>query len=114
MSTKRGKNVDAYILLMKSEITKESSGPTGLENKIEVKSSTNEESNVSEDTDEMKDYTDAKKMQDQWSQKWIDGYCSDRIGEQYMKEMAEYARKWKDSEKRMDQLKDEYYNKTQK
>ena len=53
-------------------------------------------------------------MRDHWFQKWIDGYASDRVGDQYLKEMAEYARKWKDSEKRMEELKDEYYNKTQK
>ena len=136
LSTKRGKNVDTYISLMKSEMinekvkskgkscetnpssskttNEESSLPSCLENKVEVKINTNEESNVPEDNDAMKNYEDAKKMRDHWYQKWIDGYCSDRVGEKYMKEMAEYARNWKASEKRMEEFKDEYYNETQK
>ena len=90
-----------------SEVTTASGVQSQLVGNIENKE-------LSGSPDEMKEYTDAKKLRDHWYQKWINGYCSSRTSDQYMKEMAEYARKWKDSEKRMEELKDEYYNKTQK
>ena len=107
LSTKRGSNVDEYISKMKSEMKRnkksnqiqDTTGSSGCQNTVYV-----------EKNDEiMKKYTDAKIERDFWRQKWIDEFCSNRVDDTHTASMKVYAKNWKNSEKKVNQFKEEYY-----
>ena len=75
------------------------SGNSGSE--IEVKKNYN---------DNIKNFIDAKKERDFWHQQWIQGMCSDRVGDAFDAEMDVYAKNWKRSEMKMKEFTQEYYN----
>ena len=75
------------------------SGTSGSQ--IEVKKNYN---------DNMKNFIDAKKERDYWYKEWIEGMCSDRVGDAFNAEMDVYGKNWKRSELKMKEFTEEYYN----
>ena len=75
------------------------SGTSGSQ--IEVKKNYN---------DNIKNFIDAKKERDYWYKEWIEGMCSDRVGDAFNAEMDVYGKNWKRSELKMKEFTEEYYN----
>ena len=75
------------------------SGTSGSQ--IEVKKNYN---------DNIKNFIDAKKERDYWYKEWIEGMCSDRVGDDFNAEMDVYGKNWKRSELKMKEFTEEYYN----
>ena len=75
------------------------SGTSGSQ--IEVKKNYN---------DNINNFIDAKKERDYWYKEWIEGMCSDRVGDAFNAEMDVYGKNWKRSELKMKEFTEEYYN----
>ena len=75
------------------------SGTSGSQ--IEVKKNNN---------DNINNFIDAKKERDYWYKEWIEGMCSDRVGDDFNAEMDVYGKNWKRSELKMKEFTEEYYN----
>ena len=83
-------------------------GPSGMQNNASgVTSATNDHLQVEENLDQ-DSFLHAEKERDHWYQLWIQGFCSDETGEEYQAKMKEYGRKWKESERKMNEINPEY------
>ena len=86
-------------------------GPSGIQNNVsEVTSAKNDQIQVEENQDQdiQDSFLQAKKERDHWYKLWITGFCSDETGDEYMAKMDEYGRKWKESERKMNESNPNY------